>query len=44
MVAEDGKTAFGPYQAVVHAPDGAGGVVQVFDFDGDIALSRITVD
>jgi hypothetical protein len=44
MVAVDGMTAFGPYQAVVHAPDGAGGVVQVFDFDGDIALSRITVD
>lgn len=44
MVAENGMTAFGPYQAVVHAPDGAGGVVQVFDFDGDIALSRITVD
>ena len=44
MVAEDGMTAFGPYQAVVHAPDGSGGVVLVFAFDGNIAFSRITVD
>ena len=44
MLAKDGMTAFGPYEAVVHAPDGTGGVVQVFGFNGDIALSRITVD
>ncbi len=43
-VAEDGMTAFDPYQAVVHAPDGSGGVVQVFGFEGEIALSRVTVD
>lgn len=44
MVAKDGMTASGPYQAVAHAPDGSGGVFQVFGFDGNIALSRITVD
>jgi hypothetical protein len=43
-VAEDGMTAFGPYQAAVHAPDGSGEVVQVFGFDGNIALSRVTID
>ena len=43
-VAVDGMTAFGPYEAVVHAPDGSGGVIQVFGFDGDIALSRVTID
>lgn len=44
MVAEDGMTAYGPYQAIVHAPDGSGGSVPVFGFDGNIALTRITVD
>jgi hypothetical protein len=44
MVAEDGMTAFGPYQAVVHAPDGSGGGVPVFSFNGNIAFSWITVD
>ncbi len=44
MVAEDGMGAFGPYQAVVHAPDGLGGQIPVFDFNGNVAFSRITVD
>jgi hypothetical protein len=43
-VAVDGETAFGPYQAVVDAPDGSGGVIQVLGFNGEIALSRVTVD
>ena len=44
MVADDGMAAFGPYEAVVHAPSGAGAFVQVFGFNGDVAFSRITVD
>lgn len=44
MVAKDGMAAFGPYQAVVHAPDGLGGQIPVFDFNGNVAFSRITVD
>ena len=43
-VAEDGMTAFGPYEAVIHAPDGMGGVVMVFGFNGNVAFSRITID
>jgi hypothetical protein len=45
-VAEDGMSAFGPYQAVVDAPDpdGMGGYFPVFGFNGDVAFSRITVD
>lgn len=44
MVAEDGMAASGPYQAIVHAPDGLGGYFPVFGFNGDIELSRITAD
>lgn len=44
MVAEDGMAAFGPYEAVVHAPNGAGGFVPIFGFNGNVAFSRITVD
>jgi hypothetical protein len=44
MVGEDGMTAFGPYQAVVHVPDESGRGVPVFSFNGNIAFSRITVD
>ena len=44
MVAEDGMTAFGPYVAVIHAPNGLGGIDLIFGFEGDIALSRLTID
>jgi len=44
MVAEDGMAAFGPYDAVVHAPDGSGGFILVLGFNGNVAFSRITVD
>ena len=44
IVAEDGMAAFGPYDAVVHQPDGFGGFVPVAGFNGNVAFSRITVD
>lgn len=45
-VANDGLSAFGTYDAAVHVPDGQGSYVPfpVFEFNGTVAFSRITVD